>query len=62
MKPTYVNAQQKGKKKKKKKKEKTRQEKRRKRGERKPKGVRWIGVRYKGKYKTLISGPGLVSA
>ena len=61
MKPTNVNTQQKEKKKKKKK-EKTRQEKRRKRGERKPKGVRWIGVRYKGKYKTLISGPGLVSA
>ena len=24
-------------------------------------GVRWIGVRYKGKYKTLILGPGLGS-
>ena len=23
--------------------------------------VRWIGVRYKGEYETLISGPGLVS-
>ena len=60
MKPTNVNTQQKEKKKKKK--EKTRQEKRKKRGKRKPKGVCWIGVRYKGKYKTLISGPGLVSA
>ena len=61
MKPTNVNTQQKEKKKKKKK-EKTRQEKRKKRGKRKPKGVCWIGVRYEGKYKTLISGPGLVSA
>ena len=61
MKPTNVNTQQKEKKKKKKK-EKTRQEKRKKRGKRKPKGVRWIGVHYEGKYKTLISGPGLVSA